>query len=275
MIKRILVALSGTPFTPSAVKHAIELAKAHEAELTGVTIVDIARMADIEPRPIGGGAVAHDLTEQRVEITKERVEQVVTDFENACRDAGMQHCVVRETGDVMEELMSLWRYHDLTIFGLRGLFEYGVIRRPDDAVTRLIAKGVRPIIAVAEEYRPIKRVLVAYNGSMESAKAMKRFVQLRLWEDIELKIACFGFADEDAEPLLTAAATYCRTHGLEPHIESVEGYPEEGLLKHARHWEADLVVMGSTARSRIMKLILGDTALHAMQHADMPLFLSQ
>ena len=40
MIKRILVALSGTTCTTSAIRHAVELAKEHDAELTGVTIFD-------------------------------------------------------------------------------------------------------------------------------------------------------------------------------------------------------------------------------------------
>ena len=40
MIKRILVALSGTPCTPSAIAHSIDLAKQHNAELTGVTVID-------------------------------------------------------------------------------------------------------------------------------------------------------------------------------------------------------------------------------------------
>ena len=35
MIKRILVGLAGTPYTDTAIRRAVELAKVHEAELTG------------------------------------------------------------------------------------------------------------------------------------------------------------------------------------------------------------------------------------------------
>jgi nucleotide-binding universal stress UspA family protein len=41
MIKRILVGLGGTPYTPFAIPRSIELAQQHGAELTGVTVVDV------------------------------------------------------------------------------------------------------------------------------------------------------------------------------------------------------------------------------------------
>ena len=40
MIKRILVGLGGTPFTTVATKIATELGDLHQAQLTGVTVVD-------------------------------------------------------------------------------------------------------------------------------------------------------------------------------------------------------------------------------------------
>ncbi len=275
MIKRILVALSGTPFTATATKYALELAKLHKAEVTGVTDVDIAQLMKVGPVPVGGGAAAASLAEHRIHVTEEHVEQAIQDFEQACADARMIHCIDRETGDPFERLTALWRYHDLTIAGLRGLFEYGTVHNPDDLLIQLIAKGVRPILAVARNYRPIRRVLVAYNGSMESAKALKRFIQLSLWPDITLKIVCFDMTADEAKPLLTDAAVYCRAHGLDPETELVEGSPRDGLLEHAGQWQADLIVMGSSSRARIFKHLLGDTALHAVRNAEVPLFLTQ
>ena len=275
MVKRILVALSGTPFTPVAVRHAIELARKHGASITGTTVVDIERISDVGPIPLGGGAAAHALTEHRALITQERIEQEIINFEEACRNASVDHAVDREKGDAFELLRSLWRYHDLTIMGLRGLFEYGIVHNPDDHIIRLIKHGVRPILAVSPEYRPIQRVLIAYNGSAESAMAMKRFAQLRLWPDATIRICSFGFDDDTALALLTDATKYLRAHGFDPEAENMPGYPEKGLLKHSAEWKADMVVMGATSRGRIAKLVLGETALEALMHANEPLFLSQ
>lgn len=275
MLKRILVALSGTPFTPVAVKHAVELAKWHEASVTGVTVVDMGRLSDVGPRPVGAGAAAASLAEHRIAVTQERVEEEIANFERACEAADIKYIVDRETGNAFDLLHELWRFHDLTVIGLRGLFEYGVVHNPDDQLIRLIRHGVRPILAVSSEYRRIERVLIAFNGSSESAMAMKRFAQICLWKGIGVRVCSFGFDDEKALPLLTDAVSYLRAHGYDPESGSMPGYPEGGLLKHATDWNADLVVMGSTSRSRIMKLMLGETALEALMHAGMPLFLSQ
>jgi len=274
MIKRILVALSGSPFTRSAVRHAVDLGCAHDAEVTGVTDMDLAQLANVGPIPLGAGAAAHDLFEHRLKLAETHIDEAIALFESACKDGGRTGCVHRETGDPFERLTQLWRYHDFTVLGLRGLFEYGVVHNPDDLVVRLIAKGVRPILAVAREYRPIQRVLIAYNGSMESAKAMKQFVQMRLWSDPAVKIVTFADG-KDRQALPQDAAHYCHAHGLTPETELVDGGPQKGLLDHATEWEADLIVMGSTSRARIFKHLLGDTALHAIRHAEVPLFLAQ
>lgn len=275
MIKRILVALSGTPYTKSAVRHAIELARRHEAELTGVTIANLAAMTNVGPIPLGAGAAAAELVHFRQAITEERVEKAIEEFEDACRRTDTPHAVAREAGDPFEELISLCRYHDLTILGLKGLFEYGVVHNPDDYLISLIRQHVRPILAVAESHREIKRVLIAYDGSMPAAKAMKQFAQARLFDDLTVKIVCFHKKPEDAEKLLADADTYCRAHGLDVSAEYQEGTTRETLLPHAEEWNADLVVLGSSTKSRMRRYVLGDTCLHTIRHAHMPLYLSR
>lgn len=275
MLKRILVALSGTPFTPIAVRRGVQLAERHGAHLTGVTVVDIERLKDVGPIPLGGASTAKNLAEHRVAVTQERVETEIAGFEKACRDASVPYVVSREHGDAFEMLMGLWRYHDLTIIGLRGLFEYGVVQNPDDHIIKLIRRGVRPIIAVSSEYREVNRVLVAYDGSRHAAMAMKRFAELLLWPDVTVRLVCFGFEDEKATPLLIDATAYLRAHGYAPEAHSMPGGAKPGLLAHAQEWGADLVVMGSTYRSRIRKIVMGATTQEALMHAGMPLFLSQ
>ena len=44
MIKRILVGLAGTNYTPTAIQRAVTLAREHSADVTGVTVVDRRRL---------------------------------------------------------------------------------------------------------------------------------------------------------------------------------------------------------------------------------------
>jgi nucleotide-binding universal stress UspA family protein len=278
MIKRILLGLGGTPYTAVAIQRAVGLAKRFDAEITGVTVLDLDRVTKV--------GFAQDVTipvaMHRVIVTRDRIEESISAFKSACAAEGIKFQVKQEEKESSFDLMiSLARYHDLMIFGLRSIFEYNVsivdlsIEEPKDTLARLIAAGVRPIIAVSNTFRPIQKVLIAYSGSMESAKTMKRFVQLRLWPDAKLKIVTFQSSEEKARQLLFDASEYCRAHGYHVECESNPGSPKDFLLPMATVWQADMIVLGNSARNLLVKRVLGETALHIIRNADRPLFLCQ
>jgi nucleotide-binding universal stress UspA family protein len=275
MLKRILLGLGGTDYTVAAIHQAVALAITNDAEVTGVSILDTERLSDVGPVPLGGGQYAHELAESRLRNATDRVDWALQEFTEACRAAGVRHRVLREVGEPFSLMIDQARYHDLMIFGLRSLFEFDLVPDPHDALVRLVQAGVRPLIAVAKGSYPMKKVLIAYSGSMESAKAMKRFVQMRLWPEAKLRIVTFGHEANQAAQLVGDAADYCRAHGFEPEVACVPESPKNHLLAYAAEWEADLTVVGNSAKNLLRRRIFGETALHVIRHSDRPLFLAQ
>jgi len=276
MLKRILLGLGGTEYTPCAVRHAVDIARRHGASVTGVTVVDLARLDRVGPVPVGAGKFAQDLREHRVKVAYEHVAQASEEFARACDAASIGFQLLREEGGALDLMISQSRYYDLIIFGLRSLFEYDFVADPCETLVRLVSHGVRPILAVAPEYRDVRRVLIAYSGSMESAKSMRRFAQLRLWPDAQCRVVTFqqGATSEGAK-LPQDAAAYCRAHGFNVEEDFVEGSAKAGILPYAVEWNADLIVIGNSARSVLLKKVFGDTAKNAIRKADRPLFLCQ
>lgn len=275
MIKRILVGLGGTPYTPFAIARSIELAQQHGAELTGVTVVDVGRLSRIGPVPLVASASARELREFRLQVAQEHVEEATEQFVSACRQAGVAYEVRQEEGNPFGLMASCARYHDLMVFGLKSLFEHEVVHDPHDALVRLVAEGVRPLLAVSADARPILRVLIAYSGSMESAKTMKWFVQLGLWPNAQLRIVTFEHQVDEAEQLVGDAADYLRKHGFEPEEAYVPGSPKHQLVSYAAEWGADLIVAGNSAKNLLLRRTLGETALNLITTADRHLFLAQ
>lgn len=275
MLKRILVGLGGTEYATSAIRQAVALALQHDAEITGVSVLDAERLSRVGPVPLGAGHFAKELAESRIEKAEERGEWSIEQFTEACRSAGVRHRVLREVGEPFALMTEQARYHDLMVFGLRSLFEYDVVPDPQDALIRLVQAGVRPLLAVSREPIEVRKVLVAYSGSMESAKAMKYFVQMRLWADPEVRIVTFDDGAGAADERLAQAAEYCRAHGLRVDTELVAGSPKDGLLPYADQWGADLTVIGNSAKNLLMRRLFGETALHAIRNANRPLFLAQ
>ena len=274
MIKRILIGLGGTPYTPVAVERAVTLAQRYEAGLTAVTMVKREQL--VSPSGTPGCFHAEAGKAGRPHVTEEKIEESIAAFEASCSTAGIKYTVKLESGNPFDLFISLARYHDIMVFGLRSIFEYRLSDgEPYVTLVRLVSAGVRPIIAVSSEFRSIRKVLIAYSGSMESAKKMKRFIQLRPWPDATLRIVIFERQEDEARQLLYDASEYCRAHGFSVETESNPGSPKDFLLVLATMRQADLIVMGSGARSLLLRRVLGDTIMHIIKNTDRPLFLCQ
>ncbi len=274
-VKRILLGLGGTEYTPVAIQHATELARLHGAEVTAVTVVDESRITKVGPVPVGGVALAKTMREKRLETSRERIQEAIEYLQKNCAAYSVRYHILHEKAEPFSQLMNLARYHDLMIFGLRSLFDCGFGVDAEDTLARLVQSGVRPIVAAPKEFRPLQRVLLAYSGSPESAKAIKRFIQSALWPDMRLKLLTCGPSKDDAETLNEQMAHYCRSHGFDPEPEVSLAPPRQRILESASEFNADLIVMGNGIRSLWLDRLLGNTALHVVQHSTRALYLTQ
>lgn len=277
MIKRILVGLGTTRTAAAVTSQAIRIAKANAGELVGLAVTDPLRLDWTGPKPIGVGveAAAADLRRQRHEQAAAEIASATELFAKRCLAEGVAHRVVEETGDPFAIAADIVRYHDLCVFGLHGLFEHGVVPEPSDALERLVADGVRPILAVPEEDRPIRRVLVAYSGSLESAKTFKQFVHSGLYPDAAVRIVCFNDDASAAARRVEMAGGYFRAHGRTVDTDAVDGDPRHELVPYAQQWGADLIVAGNSAKNLLLRKLFGETALKLLRASPLPLYLSQ
>jgi hypothetical protein len=88
-IKRTLVGLGGTEYTPVTIRRASELAQHHQAEIGGVTVMDESRLRDVGPVPVGGAHAACAAREHRLEVSRQSVP--------AARELPQDGCERRET----------------------------------------------------------------------------------------------------------------------------------------------------------------------------------
>jgi nucleotide-binding universal stress UspA family protein len=277
MIKQILVGLGTSRTATSVIDHALDIAKPRAAGLRGLVVTDPLRLDWTGPRPMGVGvdAAAADLRRQRHARAAADIAAATELFSSRCRAAGVTNQLSEETGDPFGIAADLGRYHDMCVFGLRSLFEHDVVPEPRDALERLVSDGVRPILAVAEEYRPIRRVVVAYSGSLESAKTFKHFVHSGLYAEAPVRIVHFGGDAVAAARRLGKAAAYFAAHGRPVETDHASGDAAKELIPYAEAWKADLIVAGNSAKNLLLRRIFGETALQLLRESPLPLYLSQ
>jgi len=278
--QQTLLGLAGTRYSNAVVSSALDIAKEKNASITAVTALNLRALRNVGPTPIGGGQQARELREHRLEISRESVEAAIEHFEMCCKEAGIVYQIKKEErDDPFDFLISQSRYHDLTVLSLRGIFEYDSLQanESDASVTliKLITSGVQPIVAVPPEPRQVKRVFVAYSGSVESASTLRRFLQLRPYKNIDLRIATFEMEEERSKHLLADAARYCKGYGIDAETVHIPKSAHDNLLDEATACDADIIVLGNSAKSLIVRKIFGETALKAIRESMLPVFLSQ
>lgn len=272
-MKRILVGIGEEEYSRTATHYAIELAQRFDASVTAIGIVDLVRLGNVGPVPVGGGAAARQLRQERYQKASAIVSRCIESFAQSCEKASVRFGVKRDTGNAIPTLIEVARYYDLLICGLGGMFEHGVVDEPPEELRQIIEAGIRPVLAVTPEYREIERVLVAYSGSVESATTLRYFAMMNLYPEAQVQIVHFG--GDEGQPLLDQAQSYLAAHGIEAETELLEEKPKDGLLTYASSWNADLIVVGNSAKSLIRRRVFGETALEAMRSSPVPLFLGQ
>jgi len=89
MILKILLGLDSTPSTDVSIRQCTELTKQHNAELTGIAVVNVKKLENVGSYPIGGGFYAKRLREFRLKTSDEYIEQAIMNFESTSRAAGV------------------------------------------------------------------------------------------------------------------------------------------------------------------------------------------
>jgi hypothetical protein len=107
----------------------------------------------VGPVPAGAGIYAQRLREKRESVTREGIEEAVEAFKQSC---SAQQVVCRrieyEEQDPFTAMIAEARYNDLTIFGLRSIFDYGFTSDPNKAIVKLVTQGVA---ADSGGFRPV------------------------------------------------------------------------------------------------------------------------
>jgi nucleotide-binding universal stress UspA family protein len=149
----------------------------------------------------------------------------------------------------------------------------------ETSVLRLIASGVRPVVAVPPHAPAAPdKIAVALSGSLESAKAMKHVLQLGIWPDAGLHLITSAppKTGEPVEQLLQNAADYAAAYGIDV-TTAVIDRPEDrttAIMDEAAKAGAQALVIGSSYKRFLAVQRFGSHAQELMQKFPGPIFIS-
>lgn len=282
MIQRILVVLDPDSDTPVATDTAIDIARRHGGQLTGLAFVDKGSIgADTVGGGIGSYYYAEKLRESLTEETRQRARALLATFTERVEAAGVAHSGDRVDEDgLVKSLLSEMRTHDLLVAGRESHFYYADPERRTHTLAKVLEDGAAPTLIVGGERTEVRRVAVAYDGSGPSSRALQRFAHLSPFgTDLDVEVV-HVHEDSKAERLASErlradAADYLRAHGYDrvttTGVESSD--TSERVCELAQGDRADLVVSGAYAKKGFRKFMFGSSATKLLDQAKVPLFL--
>jgi len=134
-----------------------------------------------------------------------------------------------------------------------------------------------------------KEILVGYDGSQASQKALERAIEIAKLSGANLHIVGvvrpfeFGAVDiytieeieayekeeiSKEEKYLKNATELAKQNGLEPKLKVLEGEPAEELMSYADENGCDLIVVGRRGVGGFKRLLLGSTASSLVKYAN-------
>ncbi|MEN8222221.1 MAG: universal stress protein [Acidobacteriota bacterium] len=277
MARRILVPLDGSDYSKVATKVAIEMAKKSDGIIIGMGVVDT---EEIDETAIGAGIGASYYAEHLKTYKKNKaigkIKNFLDEFEDDCIEAKVDYERYSKSGDPVEEIIDMGKTSDLIITGLRTFFHFETTPEPGDTLRELLESGVCPVLAVPKEYiENNKKVVIAYDDTISSSKAMKMFQRFYKTNPYAKKVYLLNVNDDldKADEILKSAKQYFKSHKIRVDLEKRAGKPGKEILNFAKNKKVNMIVMGAYGEGGLSKLFFGHASRGVIEDGSIPVFV--
>ncbi|MCZ2343819.1 MAG: universal stress protein [Bacteroidales bacterium] len=276
MLRSLLVGLDGSPHSESAVTLGIHWAKRFDAELIGIAVVTEPSLLSPEATPMGASYLKGQRDQEQWEEAQVRVQGWLSQFLERCTQAGVACQALSAAGNPVEQIALQAQRYDVILMGQQTCFRSGDPARPDDCLEELLRRPPRPVIAVPATLPAGETIVVAYDGSVEAARALAGFHASGIDMRYETHVITLANNMETAARIAERAVDYLTRHAVQAHAHPlvISGTPGAQLVREAERLRAQLLVMGAFSHSSLHEFFFGSTTRTVLKASSLPLFLS-
>lgn len=268
MLKSIVVAVDASPSSVEAEKLALSIADHYGSQIVGIGVLDTPFFTAPMARPMGAGAYKEHRDETLVEAARERLEARLKEFEAACAAAGAAYGAIEAEGVPHELIEAEADRHDLIVIGRETNFHGDEKHDIAQVVQRLLHDNPRPVLVVPPAPQTGDRVVVAFDGSRESSRAMHMYLLLGLAKDQEVHVISIGANRAEALETASKGASLFKSHGFEAEAHGIvaRGNPANAILTEVEAMGAGMLVMGAFGHHNLVHNVLVGSATRRLLH---------
>ena len=278
MIKNILIPLDGSDHCKAALDYAVWLAQGLKGTLFGQHVIDTISIEGTFFHDISGSLGFEpylDFSSKMREILDERGKMILADFSELCAKKNIRYQTFLDMGLIANEICERAKVADLVVIGHRGVneeFSTGLLGTTAESIAR---KCPRPILVSTKQFKPIKRPLLAYDGSQRASSAMESAAEVCSVLKLPLTVLTIAKEEAQAQTVLQRAKGYLASYAIEVTYETARGFPEQKIIEHLVNLNHDLLFIGAYGHRRIIEMVLGSTTEYVLRNAPCPVLMNR
>lgn len=284
-MKKILLCTDGSAYSQVSYEYAAWLAQQMEVAVEVLYVTDsrgeqAAQTADFSGS-IGINSYQQLLGElveieaAKAKINHQRAKIILQEAQKFLSDRQVKRIeLTHETGFLVDLFHELERDSDLVILGKRGENADFASEHLGANMERIVRSSHRPCLVTPRKFRPVNRVLLAYDGGKSCQKALQYLTQLPAFKNLELHIVTVDTGNTaKAHQRLNSARKSEAIAKFNPAIELLTGKAETEIEKYLATHNIDLLVMGAYGHNRIRHLIIGSTTAQMLRNSQLPVLM--
>lgn len=285
-MQRILLCTDGSIFAQSSYRYAAWLAPRLDAAIDVLFVTDIRSQKVASTRNLSGSigidaskALLNklvDLEHEKAKINHHQAKLILDQAKHFFETQGIQKLnLIHETGFLVDSFHEFEAHSDLIMLGKRGEAAEFASGHLGANLERIVRASHKPCLVTSRHFKPIQRLLLAYDGSKSCQKMLRFLAQSPAFKGLELHILTIAKKAEDQSAIarLNEAEQTAKAAGFKPVRQLMQGDPEKVIAHYVEEKDISLLLMGAYGHSRIRHLVIGSTTAQMLRSSNIPVLL--
>ena len=280
--QKIIALVDGSIYSASVCHHAAWISQRTGAPVELIHVLGRREASDTHDQ---SGAIAlgartalmeqlAELDAQRAKLISHRGRAILEDATALLEKAGVAEITSRlRHGDIVEAVADVEADVRVILIGKRGEAADFAKGHLGSNLERIVRASHKPVFVASRAFRPIQKVLVAYDGGASAMKAVDHIALSPLFQGLSVHVVTVGTATPEVTKSLGDARALLKAAGIEAETSVLPGQPEAALAKLVEEAQFDMLVMGAYGHSRIRSLIIGSTTTAMIRSCKVPVVL--
>lgn len=216
------------------------------------------------------------LVENETELQSEKVQRIRETFFWRLGETGVQGSLAIEVGEPGKRILERSFFTDMVIVKMNYAPGIQPLQKLRSGFRTLVRKSPQPLLVVPGYMRPVKRLLLAYDGSPKAKEAMYITAYLAIHWKVELYILT-SYRDEswkdEMKKHINEARSYMRFGGVFYKAHLRKGFSGQNILNFVNEKEIDMVVMGSYGSAPLKEVMTGSTIDYVLDGIQIPVLI--